>query len=441
MQRICESLLEGITSGPKPILLLYLLANGHYNIGTVLYEQGHRDAALDAYEQSLKYRSALVEAHPSVTAFQEKLGVSLGEIAHLQHRAHHHDKVLTSIRKSIDILEKLVRAEPDQPRFHHELGRSCNILGYLYDEERDNARAIPEFRRAINEQQRAVTASSNVEEYQVELCIELENLGEQYVDLGNVDQGLPHYRRMIELRQKLADAYPGDGVFALKMAEGCSKLGSLERHAGDPASAHEWYVRARAAIESLAGAEPADSALQGRLGEVLTGEALALADQGRSSDAIPILRRAVTILKPLGVSSTAQPEARGWLTESLWELARLLRSAAPSTEADLLDAERRVLWKEHPPGELAKLALQQTNRAALIGYGKTPISELARAVRQLDLDQAAEDLQMSVSLGFRDPSVLRADPDWWLLHSRADIRLLMNGLEFPDQPFDPTPEK
>ena len=263
VQRICESLLEGIPSGPKPVHLLDLLAIAHYNIGAVLYEQGDRNASLDANEQSLEYRAALVEAHPSVTAFQEKLAMSLGEISHLEHRTGHHDKALTSIGKSINILEKLVRAEPDQPQFHHELGRSCNILGFLYDEERDNARAIPQFKRAIDEQEQAMTAAPNVEEYPLELCSELDNLGEQYLDLGRVEEGLPYYRRMIAVREKLAAAHPGDGVFALRRAEACSKVGSIQRHAGEPSSAHDWFVQARAAIEPFAVANPDDSGAPG----------------------------------------------------------------------------------------------------------------------------------------------------------------------------------
>ena len=92
-QRICESLLEGITSGPKPIPLLSSLANGHYNIGAAEHKLGHLEAALDAYDQSLRLRSALADAHPSVNTFQEKLAVSLAEIAELQHEAGQAEKV------------------------------------------------------------------------------------------------------------------------------------------------------------------------------------------------------------------------------------------------------------------------------------------------------------------------------------------------------------
>ena len=165
---------------------------------------------------------------------------------------------------------------------------------------------------------------------------------------------------------------------------------------------------------------------------------MAPADEGRTAEAIPILRRAVATLKPAGVASRGEDPARGWLTESLWDLGRLLRAAGAGEEADQLDAERRDLWKDRPR-DLASLALQETRRAALIGYGKTPIGGAARSVRDRDLDQAADHLRMAVSLGFRDLAWLRADPDSWLLLNRVDLRTAIDDLEFPEWPFDRRP--
>lgn len=166
-----------------------------------------------------------------------------------------------------------------------------------------------------------------------------------------------------------------------------------------------------------------------------------MADQGRVAEAIPILRRSVEILKPFGIPESADSATRWWLPESLWELGRLLRATGLPAEADLLDAKRRLLLKDVGARELAGLALRRTTRAAMIGYGKTSISPAASIVRDLDLDQAAEDLRMAVSLGFRDLDMLRADPDSWLLLSRADLRSLIDDLEFPEEPFVPQPQK
>ncbi len=68
VQEICQSLLDQVTAGPKPVRLLSLLAVAHYNIATIHLANGQFDQALESLEKSLKYRSELVAAHPSVTS-------------------------------------------------------------------------------------------------------------------------------------------------------------------------------------------------------------------------------------------------------------------------------------------------------------------------------------------------------------------------------------
>jgi serine/threonine-protein kinase len=189
VQEICESLLKSITDGPKPVWLLNLLALSHYNIATIELSEHHQAKALQSFEKSLEYRSALVAAHPSVTKFQENLGKSYREIAHRQHDAGLDAKARTSIRKSLDVLTRLVQAQPDQARYHSELGLSWNTLGYLYDEARENAQAIPAFQKAVAEQQLAGRTERGTMQLKVYLENHLDNLGEQYVDLGRVAEG------------------------------------------------------------------------------------------------------------------------------------------------------------------------------------------------------------------------------------------------------------
>ena len=58
VQAICQSLLDQITSGPRPVQLLNSLALAHYNIATVELRNGNLPAALAAFERSLEFRSA-----------------------------------------------------------------------------------------------------------------------------------------------------------------------------------------------------------------------------------------------------------------------------------------------------------------------------------------------------------------------------------------------
>jgi len=322
--------------------------------------------------------------------------------------------------------------QPDQPRYRSDLARSWNILGYLQDEARENQAAIPAFERAVNEQVRVVAASPDVNHYKEELCNQLGNLGEQYVDLGNVGDALPHYTREIEIWRELLAARPKNRDYPLKLSDALSKLGSIQRHGGDSAAARELFANAHAVLKSAA---PGDAALEGRRGAILTQEAMALADLKRTDEALPLLRQAVDILSRLGTSPAADDQARVWQSESLWELARVLRAARKPAEADLRDAARLALWKNRPPSELAALALRQSSRAGLIGYGKTPITDPAKSVRELDLDQAAANLRLAISFGFKDLASLRADPDSWILLARADLKPLLMDLAFPACPF------
>jgi serine/threonine protein kinase/tetratricopeptide (TPR) repeat protein len=441
VQEVCQSLLDGITSVHKPVSLLNSLAMAHYNIATIELKLNRLQPALASFERSLEWRSALVAAHPSVIEFQMNLATSYGEIANYQHEAHQDSKAFASIEKSIGLLEELVRLQPDQSRFRAGLGRSLRILGYLHDDARQNERAIPVLERAVKEELQAMREAPEMEQYKLNSINHLDSLGEQFVDLGRSAEGLPYYQRSIELRQGLLDANPRDQTRALDLAGALSTLGTLLRHAGDPGAARQSFARAQSVMKSFTDASQEDSALQRLLGSVLTGESLALADQGRVTDALPILRRSVAILKPFGIPETADDLTKWWLPESLWELGRLLRTSGNAGEADLLDAERRLLLKAVAPRELAGLALRLTTRAAMIGYGKTPIGRAALLVRELDLDQAAEELRMAVSLGFRDLGKLRAEPDSWLLLSRPDLRSLFDDLEFPEEPFGPQFQK
>ncbi len=355
--------------------------------------------------------------------------------AGIQHTIHQDDKAFSSLQMAIDILEKLVQSHPDEARLHRSLGRSFNALGFLHDELRHNVQAIPAFERAVKEQERAVALSPDDTEYKVLHSNHLENLGEQYVDLGEVDRGLPYYREAIRIRRQLFTAHPAKRAYLLDLAKALATLGNIQRHAGDSAAARRSFADARSLLERAAAATPGDEVLQVSLAAAFVGEACALADLEEPEQARPLLDRAVKTLSDASVSPSEEARRREWLSEALGELARILRTLKDTAEADRADARRVALWQDRPPGELAALALKETSLAALIGYGKTPVLPAALSVRDLDLDQAAANLELAIARGFRDLQMLRAHPDFQILLSRDDLKLLIMDTAFPDRPF------
>jgi tetratricopeptide (TPR) repeat protein len=417
-----------------------LMALSLYNMGAIQRGNNQLESSLKSYEQSLEYRTALVAAHPSVTLFRENLGKSYRELARVQYEAHQGSAALSSIQKAIDSFQDLVGSKPDQARYHSELGRSLNLLGFLLDEARDNSRAIQAFRQAVAEQQLAVDKSKDVEEYEVLLCNHLENLGEQFLDLGQVTDALPDYGKVVQLRGKLADAHPANRDLTLVLSQAIFKLGTVQRLAGQPAAAQDAFARARGVLERVKTEPPVDND-SGWIAATFTQEAVALADQGKLEGAQTRLERAVEIVSPRVTPESQDAGEREGLNETFWELARILRTGKKEPEAKQIDARRKALWKGRPPAELIDLTLKQLDRAAQVGYGKTPSSGPAKTIRELDLDQAASNLRLAISHGWNDLAKLKAHSDSDLLLSRDDVKSLIKPLEIPDRPAPSLPKK
>ena len=462
VQNICLTVLKQVKVGPKPLWLLNLMALSHSNIGWIHKEKEEIDDALKSLEQSLDYRSALVDSHPSVTEYKAKLGLSCREVAQVQHEAHEDTKAFQSIQRSVDVLKALVREQPDQAGYRCELGLSWNYLGFLYDEDRKNIEALAAFEQAVAEQQQAVDKAKEVDGYRAYLANHLDNLGEQFVDLGRVAEGLARYRRSLRLFRELNAAHPGIRYYSLEVLKSLIRQGTIERHDGDSAAARKTFTDARTILDRWSAATPGDAALRVLLGAALDREANTLFDQGLAVEAKQRLERALVLLRPEVNPATSDKdeqrrtpitprgavrpgararvdeagvEERRWRSEVLWDLAHVLRALKLLADAEKADGDRVALWQERPPTELVNLAFRQLERALVIGYGKTSISDRARAVRDLDLDQAAANLRLAIARGFRDLRMIQSHPDSQVLLSREDLKLPIMDMAFPARPF------
>ena len=78
----------------------------------------------------------------------------------------------------------------------------------------------------------------------------------------------------------------------------------------------------------------------------------------------------------------------------------------------------------------------------MIGYGRTDVSERAKVVRNLDLDQAADNLRLAIARGFKDVDRLKAHPDAQFVLSRDDLKTAIAGLESLErQPTGAKPDR
>jgi serine/threonine-protein kinase len=436
MRDFCQGLLKDITIGPKPVWLLNRLAKADYNIATMQLARKDLPGALQSFERSLSSRKALADAHPSVTDYHENLGASYREIGDHLRGAHQDDKALDYLQKSLAIFQRLVQSDASA-QLHSELARSWNALGVLYDEaKRDNAQAIGPFEQAVDQQERAAGMSEDVSDYKVNLSVYLENLGEQYLDLGEVERGRPYYVKAIEFRRGLHRGHPESKAYSLALAEALRKLGAIQRRAGDARAALKSFSDSAEILDALGASAPADAGVVYQRTVVLVQEAVATAEVQKPEDALPFLKRAVEMLRPL-VTRESDSEARGSLSEALWHLARIHWVLNQQADAANFDLQRKELWKGRPAVELADLALKELDPATLIGYGKTEVSGRAKAVREQDLDLAASHLRLAFDNGFADVKRLTDNRDFGILKAHDDVASLVGRLGSPERHIEP----
>lgn len=216
------------------------------------------------------------------------------------------------------------------------------------------------------------------------------------------------------------------------MVQALVVLGNIKRRLGEVDTARRLFADARKASEEALKKPPGDPALEAQLAFAVTGQAVLLAEEAQLEKAKPLLEDAADRFRR--IAGRAEPEStlateRARCSETLWNLSRVLRDLKLLEDAARFDVERTDLWKTRAPVELVDLAIKHLDQAKLIGYGKTPHSTRATAVRELDLSQAADEVILAISNGFKDLAKLKAVPDWHLLLERPDVKSAIEKLE------------
>ncbi len=191
-------------------------------------------------------------------------------------------------------------------------------------------------------------------------------------------EGLDFYREALRLKQQLNATHTADRGYAKDVVDEWIVIGNIQRQAGSLQEAGQSYDQAQDILRPLLEAEANDSELQGELARVLERKACVLGDLGQLKDALGLLGQAVALAESSLRTAEDGKKPREYLSEALWNFARLLRESGQEKDANRLDAERIALWKKRPVTELVDLASSQATRADLIGYGATPVLPAGR---------------------------------------------------------------
>ncbi|MEQ8767585.1 MAG: hypothetical protein RL885_27010, partial [Planctomycetota bacterium] len=204
------------------------LADAYLDLGH-LHE---RDAARaqSAYEKALEVSEALV-ARQEPTAEHFKLhGTVLREIAGTMTQRGHLDEGRRFAESSVAVFEALVNDHPGVALFRQRLGLSHHQLAWTLVKSEDDPRAAVHFERAVQEQERAVAISGNLGTYADYLMGSYRQLVmalSRVEDPKALSNAAERWAKTFEKDQQVQLNAAGCHVYAMKLESGEAR----ERHA------------------------------------------------------------------------------------------------------------------------------------------------------------------------------------------------------------------
>jgi eukaryotic-like serine/threonine-protein kinase len=214
-----------------------------------------------------------------------------------------------------------------------------------------------------------------------------------------------------------------------------SHIAGIHARAGRAFEARASYEQAAAVGLKVADAQPGDREIRSQLTAVYLDLADLQCANGKPSDALPWVDKAVAIERKCFEVEPSQPENRGALADRIRRRGIVLQRCGRSAEAVEAFRGSIILLKgtANPrPVDIYDIACCQS---LLSGVASERGSGLTAADGRAEADRAIETLRRSVAAGWSRAAHMRVDSDLDPIRSRPGFQLLMMDLTMPAHPF------
>jgi serine/threonine-protein kinase len=277
------------------------LARAYDELGELTEKIGVKADALAVRRQGVALRRELAARSEAGGEAGLELARGLIATADLQAQTGDQAAALAALEEVRGLVEGPVVAGPVGDGARAVLGlalrQSADLL--WYHGKRDDARARLERARAIF--QSLAEANPGVIRHQIELAVCHTTLGNW---LGGSDPDHPAaalaaHDRAMAIRQKLAVAHPEDADLQAGLADGWGTTAIELMNLGRWGKALERFKQSRAAWKWLADANPAVTLFRAQEARMLNGVGAALNGSGKTAEAVPVYRDALSIFQKL----------------------------------------------------------------------------------------------------------------------------------------------
>jgi serine/threonine protein kinase/tetratricopeptide (TPR) repeat protein len=422
---------QAAARAPYDVRVQDFMAKHLHSLGVVHDNLKEFAPALEFFERAVALREKLVRENPAVHEFRGELAFSYRALGRLRRVRGEREPAARAFDQALALLERLVLEQPASPEYRRILGLTYTSLGVLRFESGDLAESLGYRRQAVAIQEKLVRDHPDNLHYRGHLVLYLGNLG----TLSNALDLLDDTRRTVERAQPLIDELRGRGYQEPYFAGAPARHQTLSTQVRQQiATAEEELRRAREAANDERARLPAAPGVPARvrLLGLLSGCFLHEWRLGRKEEALRSMEESLRLVEGLIAERPDELEYRRIRVSCHVHGARARRDLGRPEEA--LRAARTALAAWDPrlaerPERLVELAGARALCAALVGEGRTELTEAEAAERRRLEDQAVEALHTAVAKGFRDVRVLKCDFDLDPLRRREDFGALVRDLE------------
>jgi serine/threonine-protein kinase len=345
------------------------------------------------------------------------------------------EEALSAFKRAHVLGEALFQANPEDPEIGHELARNLGNMGIFLVESGRPAEALVAYTRAREVIKVSEAANPNFVRLRAASAWIDGLVAYLLVMLGRDNEALEALDRARAAREILIKANPAVTRNREQLIRVHRQTADIHRRAGRTPEVVASLERVRDGIASLAADHPENRSYR----QDLIG---AYADLGDVHGATAGLADASSCFdKALGVAReliAAEPSAPWYLSSLAATLRRrgvaMQRCGRAGPAVSDLRQSIGVLRNQANPsaGDCIEMARAQSRLSALADQAT---SGLTATEGRAAADEAMASLHRAVSLGWRDPSSLAADPDLVSIRSRPDFQMLRLDVSFPVEPF------
>jgi tetratricopeptide (TPR) repeat protein len=302
-------------------------------LASITEEIADKGEAIEEYQQALTLCQQLVDAQPTVAAYQRLLARCHGSLGRLYQSVGRFQDAEVALLKALAQLEELERGEPAVVQYRKDLATTHNSLGILYGSTGRFKEGETAYRKAAEIWQQLGRQHPAEAEYQSSFASAQNNLGALYEDMGRPEDAETAYQNGLAVRRQLVQAHPGATDYQDGLAQSLLNLGLLYSETQRPEQAEAASLEARSIWQKLADVHPTVMDYQHGLAAGHNNLALVYEDTKRPAEAQAAHRKALAIRQRLAAAHPTVLKFAVELGGSQCNLGNLTDAAGKHVEA------------------------------------------------------------------------------------------------------------